>query len=138
MATSQEYSGRPSRITIPVRCHPLTRFAFAEMARQHKTYDQMEWEAGVLRQTFKAWRTRTRPGLDTMEAVLGALGWALLPVPRAETLPPALRRDLEGVAEKYAVEFPGLEFIAAAVGRVPHTRTPYNYGQRLATERKAA
>lgn len=94
------------------------------MARQRVTYDCLEYYSGVLRSTFKAWRTSNKPGLDTIEAALGALGWNVLPVPKAETLPPELRADLEALADKHGRAIPCLEFIAAAVGRHPQTRRP--------------
>lgn len=109
--------GRKSKITIPERCHPLAKVVFAEMRRQGVTYDELEWRSGVLRSTFKAWRTNNRPGLDTIEAALGSLGWAVRPVPKPETLPPELRADLEAIVEKHACEtLPCLEFIGAATG----------------------
>jgi hypothetical protein len=70
---------RPSKITVPERCDPRAKVVFAEMQRQGVTYDELEHRSGVLRSTFKAWRTNNKPGLDTLEAALGALGWALLP-----------------------------------------------------------
>lgn len=117
---------QPSRITIPERAHPLARFVFAEMKRQNVRYDELEWRAGVLRSTFKAWRTNNAPGLDTIEAALGALGWSVQPVPaKLETLPPELRADLEAVAERHGLEsVPALEFVALAAGRQPATINP--------------
>src|SRR4051812_31783812 len=102
-------SGRPkraSKITVPERCHPLAKAVFAEMRRQGVTYDELEHRAGVLRSTFKAWRTNNRPGLDTIEAALGSLGWHVLAVPRPEALPPQLRADLEAVAAKHCTSLP--------------------------------
>lgn len=107
----------PSRITIPERCHPLAKVVFAEMRRQGVTYDELEHRSGVLRSTFKAWRTNNRPGLDTIEAALGALGWSVLPVPKPEAIPADLRADLQAVADKYDLELPCLQLIAAAVSR---------------------
>ena len=109
-------SGRPSKVTIPDHCNPLARAVFAEMRRQGVTYDELEWRSGVLRSTFKAWRKNNRPGLETVEAALGALGWHVLPVPRPETLPPQLRADLEAVAAKHCTSLPCLEFMSAFVG----------------------
>jgi hypothetical protein len=93
------------------------------MKRQGVTYDELEWRSGVLRSTFKAWRTNNRCGLDTIEAALGVLGYSVTAVPRPEALPEPLRADLEAIAEKHGTEtLPVLEFIAAAVGRRPsHT-----------------
>lgn len=110
---------RPSKITVPEHAHPLAKALFAEMRRQGVTYDELEHRAGVLRSTVKAYRKNNRPGLDTIEATLGALGWTVLPVPRPEMLPPQLREDLEAVAAKHCTSLPCLEFISAAVGRRP-------------------
>ena len=110
---------RPSKITIPERAHPLAKAVFAEMRRQSVSYDELEWRAGVLRSTFKAWRTNNRPGLDTIEAALGSLGWHVLAVPKASALPDELREDLEAVAAKHCTSLPCLEFIAAAANRRP-------------------
>lgn len=108
---------RPSRTTVPERCHPLAKVVFAEMRRQNRTYDSLEWDSGVLRSTFKSWRTHSRPGLDTISAALGALGWDVLPVPKAETLPPELRADLEALADRHGVALPCLALVSAVVGR---------------------
>lgn len=108
---------RSSSITIPDHCHPLAKALFSEMQRQNVSYDELEHRSGVLRSTFKAYRTNNRPGLDTIEAALGALGWSVLPVPKASTLPEGLRADLEAIAAKHCTSLPCLEFIAAAVGR---------------------
>ena len=89
------------------------------MKRQGVTYESLEWRAGVLRSTVKAWRKDNRPGLDTIEAALGVLGWHVLPVPKPETLPDELRVDLEAVAAKHCTALPCLAFIAAAAGRQP-------------------
>lgn len=115
---------RRSKITIPQRCHPLAKIVFAEMQRQRVTYDELEWRSGVLRSTFKAWRTHNRPGLESVEAALGALGWHVLPVPKPETLPAELRSDLEALAEKHhCSSLPALQLIAACVGH----RTPGSF-----------
>ena len=112
---------RKSKITVPARCHPLAKVCFAEMNRLGVTYEEMEWKSGVLRSTWKSWRTNNRPGLDTVEAVLGVLGYSVLPVPTdLKMLPPELRADLEALASKHGMKtLPCLEFIAAAVGRRP-------------------
>lgn len=105
--------GRESRITIPERINPLAKCVFAEMKRQRVTYDELEWRSGVLRSTFKAWRTHNRPGLESIEAALGALGFQLVVAPSASALPPALRADLQALADKHGLEtLPTLEFVA--------------------------
>jgi hypothetical protein len=105
---------RESKITIPQRAHPLAKAVFAEMKRQRVSYLELEMRAGVLVSTFKAWRKNNCPGIPTVDAALGALGWHLLPVPKAETLPEQLRADLEAVAAKHCTSLPVLEFIATA------------------------
>lgn len=72
---------RVSKITIPERCHPFAGRVFAEMKRQGVTYDELHERSGVLKSTFKAWRTNNQPGLDTIEAALAALGFRLEVVP---------------------------------------------------------
>ena len=107
---------RPSKITIPPAAHPLAKAVFAEAARQNVTYAELEFRSGVLIGTMKAWRVSNLPGLDTISAALGALGWDVLPVPKASTLPDGLREDLEAVAAKHCTALPVLEFISASVG----------------------
>jgi hypothetical protein len=102
------------------------------MRRHNCSYMELEFVTGVLRSTFKAWRTNNRPGLDTIEAALGAFGWSVLPVPKAETLPADLRADLEAVAAKHETALPCLEFIAAAVGRQPVYRVPQAHSLAVA------
>lgn len=92
---------RRSRVTIPNRVGPHARLVFSEINRQGFTYDEVEEGSGVLRSTLKAWRVKNRPGLETLEAVFGFLGWDFLPVPRASVLPPALFDDLRPLAERH-------------------------------------
>lgn len=115
---AMEMKQRPgSKITIPERCHPLAKLVFSEMRRTCVTYDELEWRSGVLRSTFKAWRTHNRPGLESIEAALGALGWQVTVAPDIRILPPALRADLLELASKHGLEtLPCVEFIAAFSG----------------------
>jgi len=111
---------RKSKITTPETAHPLAKCVFTLMREHGVTYDELEFRAGVLRSTFKAWRTNNRPGLDTIEAALGVFNYSVLPVPPADELPAELHADLEAVAAKHGTKsLPVLEFIAAAVGRRP-------------------
>lgn len=89
----------PSKITIPKRCHPAAAIVFSEMRRQNVRYDELEWRSGVLKSTFKAWRTNNSPGLESIQAALGALGWEFLPMPRLENLPEPVRAKLMEAAE---------------------------------------
>lgn len=115
-----EAASRQSKITVPALdrgVHPLARLVFALMRIQNVTYDEMEYRSGVLRSTIKAWRTHNRPGLESIEATLGVLGWAVLPVPGASQISPALRADLEAIAEKHGLmECPVVELIATCMG----------------------
>jgi transcriptional regulator with XRE-family HTH domain len=121
MAQKNPYR-RKSAVSIPTAAHPLSKAVFALMREHGVTYDELEYRSGVLRSTFKAWRTSNRPGLDTIEAALGVFGYSALPVPPASALPPELRADLEAVAAKHGTEsLPVLEFISAAVNRRPTT-----------------
>lgn len=111
---------RISKITVPPVAHPLAKSVFGLMREHAVTYDELEWKSGVLRSTFKAWRTNNKPGLDTIEAALGVFGYSVLPCPPVHALPDDLRADLEAVAAKHGTKsLPVLEFIAAAVGRRP-------------------
>jgi hypothetical protein len=112
-------SKRPSLITIPERAHPLAKLVFGEMKVAGKTYLDMEWESGVLVTTLKAWRTHSRPGLETAEAALGALGWSLVPVPRMKRLPEKLQAELDRLAGEWATEEPILHHLLSTCCRAP-------------------
>lgn len=119
MAQTNPYRRR-SKISVPPVAHPLSKCVFALMREHGVTYDELEWKSGVLRSTFKAWRTNNKPGLDTIEAALGVFSYSVLPVPPADALPAELRADLEAVAAKHGTKtLPVLQFISAAVGRRP-------------------
>lgn len=121
----EKTTARASKITIPEHCDPRARLVFAEMRRQGVTYDELEWKSGVLRSTFKAWRKANAPGIHTVDAALGVLGWHLAPIPKLETIPPELRADLEAVAEKHRLNaLPHPEFVSACIGhRHPGSHT---------------
>ena len=110
---------RPSRVTVPARCHSAAAIVFAEMKRQGVTYDELSHYSGVLVSTMKAWRTNNRPGLETLEATLGHLGWDFLPVPRPEHLPPRLVEELDAMAERWGPQLGELRpMLIAAAARV--------------------
>ena len=108
-----------SRVTVPDRCHPMAKVVFREMRRQGVTYWELEQRAGVLAATYKAWRTANTPGLSSVEAALGSLGWAVLPVPRIEELPPKVQAGLEALAAEWHREDPLLGQLLATVSRIP-------------------
>jgi hypothetical protein len=133
---------RPSKITIPERCDPRAKVVFAEMRRQGVTYDELEHRSGVLRSTFKAWRTNNKPGLDTIEAALGALGWSLLPVPNLSELPESVREGLKALSAQWEDENALLHGLLATVARTavvaPQTPPPAPVVANLPARRKRA
>jgi hypothetical protein len=110
---------RPSKITVPEKANPLAKLVFSEMRAQSVTYADLEWKAGVLILTFKAWRSDNRPGLETIEAALGALGWSLVPVPRKERLPKPLQDALDVLADEWASQEPLLHHLLATCCKAP-------------------
>ncbi|GJD31439.1 hypothetical protein PMNALOAF_2698 [Methylobacterium adhaesivum] len=97
---------RPSTITIPDRVGPHVKLVFAEMRRLGQTYDNVEAGSGVNRPTIKAWRHKNRPNLDSIEAVLGFLGWDFVPVPRSKVLPAEVENELRDVAARLDLTMP--------------------------------
>lgn len=95
---------RPSKITVPKRCHPAARIVFAEMRRQNVTYDELEYRSGVQKSTFKAWRTHNKPGLESIQAALGALGWEFLPCPPLDALAPTVREAIARLADEHGLD----------------------------------
>lgn len=119
MARKPEPPKRPSKITVPEKANPLARLVFAEMQRQAVTYFELEMRSGVLTSTFKAWRTDNRPGLESIEAALGALGWALVPVPQMERLPDNIRAGLAALNAEWGREEPLLHHLLASACLAP-------------------
>jgi hypothetical protein len=101
---------------MPERVGPHVKLVFAEMARLMVTYDETEEGSGVRRASIKAWRRKNRPGLESLEAVLGWLGWDLVAVPRAKTLPPRIAADLTALATKMRTSLPDTWGAVVAVG----------------------
>jgi hypothetical protein len=76
------------------------------MARLHVSYDELEIGSGVRRPTVKQWRGKNRPSLESLEAVFGFLGWAYVPIPAHQTLPPDLAVELTALALKLGASMP--------------------------------
>ncbi|MGN6515902.1 MAG: hypothetical protein ACTHLR_08680 [Rhizomicrobium sp.] len=84
-----------------------------EMKRRRRTYEDMDFESGVLRSTIKNWRYNVPlPQFPSISAALGALGWDFEALPFACTLPARLRKDLDALIDKYADDFPVLNVLA--------------------------
>jgi len=112
-------SDKPSRVTVPQRANPLAKIVFHEMGRQGVTYAELEHRSGVLTSTFKAWRTDNSPGLASVEAALGALGWALVPVPRLDRIPAKIVAGLDALNAEWAGEEPLLHHLLASACLAP-------------------
>lgn len=100
-------------VTIPERTSPHVRLVFSEMARLHVTYDECEIGSGIRRASVKAWRSKNKPGLESLEAVLGFLGWGYVPVPSLQVLAPDLAGELTALALKLCKSMP--ETISALI-----------------------
>lgn len=79
----------------------------------------MEWKSGVLLSTLKAWRTDNFPGLASIAAVLGSLGWELVPVPRLDSLSPEIREAIDEIGEHFRTDAEALGAAVMAVVEWP-------------------
>lgn len=113
---------RPSRITIPPRAHPLVRLAYLLMKNTATTYSECEWRSGVLMQTLKSWRSEKRPGIASIEAVLGVWGWRLLPCPPLEDVPAHVMQKLEEAGQYFIDDDQTLAAAIFAATSKPHAR----------------
>jgi transcriptional regulator with XRE-family HTH domain len=90
---------------MPERVSPHVKLVFAELARQQRTYDELEAASGVRRPTVKQWRRKNAPSLDSLEAVLNALGWQFIAVPaHVEMLPPSVAAKAAELAALAKIE----------------------------------
>lgn len=116
-------------VTMPERVGPHVKLVFAEMARLRFTYDETEEGSGVRRASIKAWRRKNKPGLESLEAVLGFLGWDFVAVPRAKALPEEVRSELQPIADKLGLTMPQtitalIEIVTGIHERFPFLRDP--------------
>ncbi len=116
-------------VTMPDRVGPHVKLVFAEMARLRFTYDETEEGSGVRRASIKAWRRKNKPGLESLEAVLGFLGWDFVAVPRAKALPEEVRAELQPIADKLGLTMPQtitalIEIVTDIHERFPFLRDP--------------
>lgn len=109
----QPVLGRGKVVSIPERVGPYVHLFFSEMARQRRTYDQIEIASGIRRPTLKQWRKKNAPGLASVEAALNALGFEFHAVPACEVLPPEVAADLAACGAKMKAAMP--ETFAAMV-----------------------
>jgi hypothetical protein len=92
---------------------------FGEMAYQRVTYQEMEFRAGVLVSTVKSWRKEKIPSYPAIEAALGALGWALVPVCCNRRVPAWVLRELDDIAARWNQEDPLLHTLLARACGAP-------------------
>jgi hypothetical protein len=104
---------------VPEKANPLAKLVFAEMRRQGVTYAELEHRSNVLISTFKAWRGQSAPGLMSIEAALGALGWTLVPVPRLDNLPPAILDQLQELGQHFRTDDETFGAVLRAVATWP-------------------
>lgn len=97
---------RQTSVTIPERVGPHVKLVFSEMHRLNWTYDDVEEGSGVRRITVKAWRRKNRPSLESIESVLGFMGYDFVPIPRAGILPPEVLKKLRPIAEELSLSMP--------------------------------
>lgn len=113
-----EYAPRVPRRDLPRRRNrrcatmptasvgPYVKLVFAEIARQGLRYSDIEELSGLQVASLKAWRRKNSPGHDSLNAVLGALKHALVPVPMLEALPHALAGEVTALALKLRMSMP--------------------------------
>lgn len=111
---------RPSTLTVPERVGPHVKLVFTEMQRQNIKYHEVEAGAGVNRPTIKAWRHRNRPNLDSIEAVLGHLGFEFVPLPTDRVIPPEIVEQLRPIAERLDLTMPAAVRLAAEIAYRDH------------------
>ena len=111
---------RLTTITVPERVGPHVKLVFTEMRRQNFTYDEVEAGSGVTRPTIKAWRKKNRPGMDSIEAVLGHLGFEFVPLPTAQAIPPEIAAELRPIAQRLDLAMPEAVRLAAEIAYRDH------------------
>lgn len=113
--------GRPSRITVPTHAHPLARLVFQLMREHNVTYHVLQDSSGVLAQTLKSYRVEKVPGLRSIEALLGAFGWSLVPVPPLFSLKPETLAAIEEISLDFQSD---QQVIGAALAAIVMRRAP--------------
>jgi hypothetical protein len=120
-------------VTVPERVSPHVRLVFEEMARQLRTYDDVEAASGFRRASIKAWRHKNRPGLESLEAVLNCLGWHFIAVPaHVEMLPPNVAAKVAELAALAKIELGGVWSAAVQVAALQLASTAE--GERILAE----
>ncbi len=67
---------------VPATAHRAVQHLFAEMNAQRCTDGTMATRSGINAWTLSAWRHRTKPNVDNLEAALNVLGLELVVRPK--------------------------------------------------------
>lgn len=96
-----------NRLVTPAPlAHPHARLVFALMREQRVRYDDLAERSGVTRASYKAWRRKNKPSLESLSAALGALGWSYIPVPSVEKLPADIASEVLALANRLSLQMP--------------------------------
>lgn len=103
-------------VTPAPLAHPHARLVFALMRQKGVRYDDLAERSGVTRASYKAWRRKNKPSLESLSAALGALGWSYIPVPSTESLPNDIASDLSSIADRLGAQMPEVFAMLLEVG----------------------
>lgn len=127
---------RPSRLKIPPHAHPYVRLVYALARDGNVTLEELAWRSGIGIGTIKdhrgppafsgvsegavrSYRREKVPTLQSIEALLGALGWTLAPVPPVESLSQKTRDALEAISLDFRSDNEALAAVLSKIITVP-------------------
>jgi hypothetical protein len=120
-------------VTVPEHVNPHVKLVFGELSRQRRTYDELEAASGVRRPTVKQWRGKNKASLESLEAVLNALGWHFIAVPaHVEMLPPTVAAKAAELAALAKVELGEVWSAAVQIAALQLAQTAE--GERILAE----
>jgi hypothetical protein len=89
------------------------------MVKRGISYSAAAAASGTGRSAIRSWRREKNPGLESGAALLGSLGYALLPIPRPHRLPAAIAAGLAELSKTYSGTTPLLDLLIASACGVP-------------------
>lgn len=127
---------RQSRLQIPPHAHPYSRLVYMLARDANVTLEELAWRSGLGIGTIKeyrrapafsgvsegairSYRKEKVPSLQSIEALLGALGWTLVPVPPLESLKPETRDALEAISLDFRSDNEALAAVLAQIVTIP-------------------
>lgn len=132
---TNDKSQRQSRLQIPPHAHPYARLVYALARDQNVTLEELAWRSGLSVGTIKeyrgappkgvsegairSYRKEKVPGLQSIEALLGALGWSLCPVPPMESLPQKTRDAIDAISLDFRSDNEALASVMAQIVTMP-------------------